>query len=80
MKQIIENRTGLKLKELNKNAKHEMGKTYYNGYWCDTYTVIDYTENTNDWMLWRATCEWSDGHITTHCTSLDYRYDFEVIV
>ncbi len=79
MKEIIEKRTGLKLKKLNKSAKHEIGKKYYNGYWLDTYTVIDYTENPDNWMRWMVTCKWSDGHITQHCTSLDYRYDYEII-
>lgn len=79
MKEIIELRTGLKLKKLKKNAKHEKGKTYYNGYWQKTYKVLDYTENTGDWRGWAVVCKWDDGEINSHCTSLDMRYDYEVI-
>jgi len=76
---VVAQRTGLKLQKLPKNAKHEQGKTYYNGYWQQTYTVTEYTENTGNWMSWSATCEWQDGHITTHCTSLDPMRDYLVL-
>lgn len=79
IKDIVERNTGLKLKKLQKGAKHEKGKFYFNGYWQDTYEVLDYTEDTGNWMRWSATCKWSDGHITTHCTDLDIRSDFEII-
>ena len=79
MKEIIENRTGLQLKELDKNPKYEIGKTYYCGYWQQSYEVLDYTENTGDWRGWSVTCKWDDGHINDHCTSLNNKYDFEVI-
>lgn len=74
-----ERRTGLKLKELKKGAKHKVGKTYYCGYWGQTYEVLDYTENTGDWRGWSVTCKWQDGRVNSHCTTLDVRQDFEVM-
>ncbi|MDR7856113.1 hypothetical protein [Tissierella sp.] len=78
-KEIIETRTGLQLKELSKGAKHEVGKTYYCGYWRQTYEVIDLKNNTGDWRDLSVTCKWQDGHTNSHCTALDIKQDFEVI-
>lgn len=79
MKEIIEKRTGLKLQQLPKGAKHEVGKTYYCGYWNETYEVVGYNDNTGDWRGWEVACIWGDGKITKHCTALDSRKDFIVI-
>jgi len=79
MKEIIENRTGLKLRELPKGTKYEVGKVYYCGYWQQTYTVLALVENTGDWRGWSVTCKWQDGHINSHSTSLQHGKDFEVL-
>lgn len=82
MREIIEQRTGLKLQQLpRKNGKfggHEVGKTYYCGYWRQTYEVIEVKE-TNDWRHWTALCKWQDGETNEHSTSLIPGKDFEVV-
>lgn len=79
VKELIEARTGLRLEQLIKGAKHEVGKTYYCGYWGQTYEVLEVIENTGDWRGWSVKCKWDDGKINTHCTALDYRKDFLVL-
>jgi hypothetical protein len=79
LKSIIEAGTGLKLQELPQNAKHEVGKVYYCGYWHQTYEVLALNENTGDWRGWEVTCKWQDGHTNEHCTSLTPGKDFLVI-
>jgi hypothetical protein len=74
----IEAKTGLSLIELPKNAKHEVGKTYYSGYWGITYKVLSYEEKPESWMRYIVTCQWEDGRITKHCTDLNYKEDFMV--
>jgi predicted acyl esterase len=51
---------------------YELGKTYHIGYWGTTCKVIELHDNYG-WMKWAVTVEWSDGRVTTHCTSLDER-------
>lgn len=81
MREIIERRTGLKLKDLpKKNGKfggHEVGKTYYCGYWQQTYTVMEVKEG--GCFGWSVLCKWQDGHANSHSTSLQPGRDFEVI-
>lgn len=80
MRKMLEQRTGLKLKNLlKKNGKfggHEVGKTYYCGYWQQTYTVIKAVENEHGWAV---VCKWQDGSTNSHSTSLIPGRDFEVI-
>ena len=82
MKTIIEKRTGLKLqdipKKVNKFGGHEVGKTYYCGYWQQTYTVLEAKE-VSDWRGWSVLCKWQDGKTNSHSTSLQPGRDFEVI-
>ena len=56
--------------------KHEVGKTYYIGYWNTTYTVLDIV--SDDIFGEAYKCLWADGRITTHCTQLDPKRDYEV--
>lgn len=73
-KELIEKRTGLKLKE---TEKYEKGKTYYCSYWNSTFEVLDIIPNE----IWKEEykCLWSNGRITTHTTKLDPEKDYEVI-
>ena len=68
MRTLIEERTGLELKEA---TKYEVGKTYYIGYWNTTCKVLEINEEYK--------CLWADGRITTHMTPLDPDKDYEVI-
>jgi hypothetical protein len=64
-----------------KNGKfggHEVGKTYYCGYWQQTYTVIDAKEG--GCFGWSVVCKWQDGETNCHSTSLIPGRDFEVIL
>ena len=73
-KERIEYQTGLKLRKATKN---EIGKTYWNGYWAKTYTVLDIFQTD----IWGECYKilWNDGNITTHFTKFDPNYDYEVI-
>lgn len=73
MMKLIEKRTGLKLK---KATKYEKGKTYYCGYWGQTFKVIDIVPTIFGESY---KCQWSDGTISTHATKLNTKEDFEVI-
>jgi hypothetical protein len=81
MREIFEKLSGLKLQQLpKKNGKfggHEVGKTYYCGYWRQTYKVIDIKQGGN--FGWAVVCEWQDGSKNSHSTSLIPGRDFEVI-
>jgi hypothetical protein len=81
MREIIEKRTGLKLKNLPKKVGkfggHEVGKTYYCGYWRQTYTVLE--ANEGGCFGWSVLCKWQDGETNCHSTSLIPGKDFEVI-
>ncbi len=81
LKEIIERRTGLKLKDLPKTLNefggHEVGKTYYCNYWQQTYKVIEICKS--EVWGWIVVCKWQDGRITSHCTSLKPGKDFEVL-
>jgi hypothetical protein len=74
--EIVEKRTGLDLQDLPKNAKHEVGETYYSCYWQQTYTVIDIKKNVPVWGEVYV-CKWDDGHITEHSTQLKPDKDFQ---
>ena len=76
----METKTGLKLEALPKGATHQVGKTYYDSYWGQTYEVLDFKILANHWMEWVVTCRWKDGRITRHCTSLDPESDFLVLI
>ena len=56
-----------------RHAQHEEGKTYWCGYWQMYYTVLD--ENGGI-----VKCQWEDGKINKHCTSLDRYRDKELII
>lgn len=72
--EIVEKKTGLKLKEATKN---EIGKTYLCGYWKKTYKVLDIQKH--DIYGESYTVEWEDGRIGSHSTRFDPKEDFEVI-
>ena len=57
---------------MDKDDPRKVGGRYFSGYWRQEYTVTA-TEVRNA-TLW-LTCEWADGHSTTHCTSWDARRD-----
>jgi hypothetical protein len=69
---------GFQVKPLPKDAKHEVNKTYWCGYWCKLYTVLE-TE-TNEYGIHLVKVYNHDGRIVTHGTSLDPRRDYEVIL
>lgn len=60
---------------LQEGAKHEVGRTYYCGYWRQTYTVEAVHHNVPVWG-WTVTCRWDDGRTNTHSTPLDPRRDY----
>jgi NDP-sugar pyrophosphorylase family protein len=78
MKDVMEKRHGLKLAVLPENAKHEVGKTYFSGYWQQTYTVLEYREQPEIWQRWSVKVRWQDGEISNHSTALDPYKDFLV--
>ena len=72
--QIVEKKTGLKLKEATRN---EINKIYLCGYWKKTYKVLD-IKNHDIWgEVYQV--QWEDGRIGTHFTRFDPKEDFEVI-
>ena len=56
---------------LNKHSRYEVGKTYWNGYWHEEYTVLDVIGNYVE-------VKWASGKVNMHCTALDPRHDFEL--
>jgi hypothetical protein len=79
LKRIREQQYNLKLAFLPDNPKYEVGNTYFCEYWRQTYKVLGYTENTNDWRGWCVTVQWQDGEINSHSTSLNKDQDFLVV-
>ena len=73
LKQQHENKHNIKLAYIKQNEMHEVGSTYFNGYWKEIYTVTDITINGVITVLW------SDGRSATHSTKLDHLKDFKVI-
>lgn len=61
---------------MRKKLKHEVGKTYYIGYWHTTYKVLEILPSEIFGEKYK--CLWADGSISTHCTQLDPRNDYEV--
>lgn len=55
---------------------HELGGTYWCGYWCDAYTVIDMDAYNPLWG-WVVKSEWHgrNKRTTIHSTSLDAKWD-----
>lgn len=68
--------------KLPKNPKYEVNKTYWCGYWQQYYKVIntDYEKHGKYEHLKSVIVEWEDGRTGTHCTSLDEKYDYELIL
>lgn len=79
-KRNIEKRTGLKLEILPANPNYEVGKTYYSGYWCEWFKVLEYKELPDSWMRWTVKCLWEDGRITIHCTPLNLSKDDYLVI
>lgn len=71
----IEERTGLKLEALPKNADYEIGKIYYSGYWSQWFIVLEYKKLSDSYMKSEVKCIWQDGSITHHCTPLNLSLD-----
>jgi hypothetical protein len=75
LKRAIE-KHGFRPIQLWKNSKYEKGKTYWCGYWCKYYRVLDVTYEQG--RLKSVTVEWQDGHKGTHCTWLRWESDWEL--
>ena len=73
LKQMHESKHNIELAYIKHNEMHEVGSTYFNGYWKEIYTVTDITSNGVITVLW------SDNRTTTHSTKLDHLKDFKVI-
>jgi 5'(3')-deoxyribonucleotidase len=67
--------------ELSPHATYEIGKKYWCGYWSRWYKVLNavYQDHGNWKELKSVTVEWQNGEISTHCTSLDPKNDYELI-
>lgn len=76
LKQHHENKHNIELDYIKENETHEIGSTYFNGYWNEVYTVTDIKIN-GSWTF--ITVLWSDNRTATHSTSLDHLKDFKVI-
>lgn len=76
LKQLHENKHNIELDYIKENEIHEIGSTYFNGYWREMYTVTDIKNNGSRTFI---TVLWSDNRTTTHSTSLDHLKDFKVI-
>ena len=57
--------------KLKKGARHEVGKTYWIGYWQQIYKVLEING-------YKIKVEWEDGKVAEHMTSLDYMRDYEL--
>lgn len=72
---------GLYLTPVNEDLPyggHEMGKTYWCGYWQDAYTVSKIHTDHLAWQ-WLVESKWhGDKRTTTHSTSLEAKWDCEV--
>ncbi len=79
-KSNIEKRTGLKLQTIPQNSNYEIGKTYYSGYWNETFQVLEYKELPSSWMRFSVKCKWQDGKITNHCTPLNLSKDDFLVI
>ena len=55
---------------------HEIGKTYYIGYWNTTYKVLDILPDKVFGEAYK--CLWANGRVTTHSTPLDPTKDYEI--
>ena len=77
-KNNLEKWHNLKLEILPKNSTYEIGKTYFSGYWRESYKVINYEHLPENWMGYKVTTLWQDGRTTSHCTDLK-EDDFLVI-
>lgn len=53
------------------NPVYEVGKIYWCGYWHQYYKVLS-VEDRN------VVVRWNNGRITSHCTPIDGRYDYEL--
>ena len=76
LKQHHENKHNIELDYIKENETHEIGSTYFNGYWKEIYTVTDIQINGSRTFI---TVLWSDNRTATHSTSLDHLKDFKVI-
>ena len=78
-KQIAARYPGAALRPIEPGEKHAAGRTYWCGYWSQTYTC---TAVHHDVPVWGETytCVWEDGHTTTHSTPLDPRRDLEIVI
>lgn len=86
LKELIKNGTVRTVLQLPENPMYYVGKTYWNGYWHQYYTVKDvsytaYLVKGRPYMsLNHVTVEWEDGRETTHRTQLDKKKDYRLFL
>lgn len=82
LKQLIEQGTVKQVIPLLKCSKYEVNKTYWCGYWHKYYTVlaVDYVKYGSFDHLKSVKIRWEDGTEREHCTALDTRYDYEIVL
>ena len=83
LKEKLKNNDFSKIIELQSNRNDlnsKIGQWYWSGYLEMAYRVLD-----KKFMIYKGkkrfknvTVMWEDGKKTTHCTSLDPRYDFKL--
>ena len=72
-REVVEKRTGLKLK---KARKFEVGKKYYIGYWLKTFEVLEEKQHSIYGTVYKV--KWNDGTVNINSTRLDTKNDFEI--
>jgi hypothetical protein len=82
LNQLIQNETVKDVIKLPEQPKYEENKTYWCGYWHEYYTVVnaEYEKHGKHEHLKAVTVEWKDGRIGTHCTALEQKRDYELIL
>ena len=77
-------------KTLAQNDPRTVGGRYLSGYWCQEYTVTAMETRagtlwlTCQWHAWtpdshpRASRQWDEPRVTTHCTPWDARRDLVI--
>ena len=79
LKQLIKANTVKAVYKLTDKSVYEVGKYYWCGYWQKYYKVL--AVGYKDYGYPKSvTIRWEDGRVTTHCTSLDSKKDYELIV
>lgn len=82
LNQLIQQDIVKEVIKLPEQPKYEEDKIYWCGYWQQYYTVnnAEYERHGKHDHLKSVTITWEDGRTGTHCTSLDNKHDYELVL